>query len=218
MHLQVKLLTVLQRRTIRRVGDESEIAVDVRVMAATNRDLTEDVREGRFREDLLFRLNVVTLTIPPLRERPEDIADLAGTIIRHFRTEQGLSDVTGVTEAAMEKLLAHDWPGNVRELANVIERAMLLCEGDRIDVTDLPAELGSPPRRPSLPGPAFRAPPRPPPSPSRPTPTSPCARPRSASPRPSSAPTSPPSSSAPAATSARPPAPPASTPAPSTTR
>jgi DNA-binding NtrC family response regulator len=140
-HLQVNLLTVLQGHEIRRIGSEKPTRVDVRVMAATNRDLAQDVSEGRFREDLYYRLNVVSLVVPPLRERPEDIADLAGAIIKHFRVEQDMKRVEGITDEAMERLLGHDWPGNVRELANVIERAMLLCRGARIGPADLPEKL-----------------------------------------------------------------------------
>ena len=140
-HLQVKLLTVLQRHEVRRVGGNRPIPIDVRVMAATNRDLSDDVRDGRFREDLFYRLNVVPLAIPPLRERKEDIPDLVGRFINHFRRDFQRRQIRGITDAALQILLQHDWPGNTRELINVIERAMLLCEGSQITLADLPPFL-----------------------------------------------------------------------------
>ena len=128
-HLQVNLLTVLQRHEVRPVGGKHPIQVDVRVLAATNRDLREDVAEGRFREDLFFRLNVVALEIPPLRERAEDLPHLIGRFIRHFAGRHDRRSVSSVDEAAMAKLLEYPWPGNVREVVNVMERAVLLCSG-----------------------------------------------------------------------------------------
>ncbi len=137
-HLQVKLLTVLQRREVRRLGSEEPRSVDVRVLSATNRDLAEDVAAGRFREDLLFRLNVVALAVPPLRERREDLPQLLGRFLRHFVGVHDRPDVQGFDREAMEALLRYDWPGNVREVVNVVERAVLLCEGERIRRADLP--------------------------------------------------------------------------------
>jgi len=136
-HLQVRLLRVLQDHEVQRVGGEWPIQVDTRVMAATSRDLEEMVRQVSFRDDLLYRLSVVTLKVPPLRERREDIPDLVDSYVEHFAVETG-REVKGVTEEAMQALLRYDWPGNVRELINVVERAILLCRGSSIDVEDLP--------------------------------------------------------------------------------
>jgi len=138
LHLQVNLLSVLQRRRVQRVGADSSIPVDVRVMAATHRDMQAEVRTGRFREDLYYRLNVVTLEIPPLRERPEDIPELVGSFIRHFRVSLGRPQVDSIEEDALDALLSHAWPGNVRQLQNAIEHAIVLCRGTRIGLEDLP--------------------------------------------------------------------------------
>lgn len=137
LHLQVKLLRALQERAIRRLGSERTISVDVRVMAATNRDVVADVEAGRFRRDLFFRLGVITLTVPPLRERREDIPLLIQNFMRHLRPRVN-RPVTGITPEAVEALQQYDWPGNVRELMNVLERAMLLCPGNEITLHDLP--------------------------------------------------------------------------------
>ncbi|WP_145070530.1 sigma-54-dependent transcriptional regulator [Engelhardtia mirabilis] len=138
LHLQVKLLTVLQRHEVQRVGASTTLPIDVRVIAATNRDLAVDVREGRFRQDLLFRLNVISLVIPPLRERVEDVPQMTGRFLRHFAEVHGRASIGSVDGGAMAALLSHDWPGNVRELVNVVERAVLLCDGDRLTLDDLP--------------------------------------------------------------------------------
>ncbi|MCZ7644460.1 MAG: sigma-54 dependent transcriptional regulator [Planctomycetota bacterium] len=143
-HLQVKLLRALQEREIRRVGGEKGLPVDVRVMAATNRDLEGEVKAGRFRQDLYYRLSVVTLTIPPLRERREDIPTLAESYVRFLRARIG-RDVRGIAPEVLEVLQNYTWPGNVRELINVIERAMLLCNGETITIADLPLSIGRPP-------------------------------------------------------------------------
>ncbi|HUV38769.1 MAG TPA: sigma-54 dependent transcriptional regulator [Planctomycetota bacterium] len=140
LHLQVKLLRVLQEHEIQRVGSERPIRADVRVFAATNRDLEEDVRTGKFRRDLFYRLSVVTLTLPPLRERQPDIPELVDSYIAYLRPRVG-RPVTGITSEALDALTRYGWPGNVRELINVIERAMLLCEGDEITPQDLPAAI-----------------------------------------------------------------------------
>ncbi|MFT5289167.1 MAG: two-component system response regulator AtoC [Planctomycetota bacterium] len=140
-HLQVKLLTVLQRHEIQPLGAQEPKSIDVRVMTATNRDIVADVAEGRFREDLFFRLNVVSLVIPPLRDRLEDLPWLLGRFLRHFVETHDRPTVTGVDQEAMEVLQRYPWPGNVRELVNVIERAVLLCEGERITANDLPLGL-----------------------------------------------------------------------------
>lgn len=146
-NVQVKLLTLLQRHEVQRLGAESPTHVDVRVIAATNRDLQQAIDEGEFREDLYYRLNVIRLEVPPLRERTEDIADLAGVMMRYFRGVMVDSQVESLSEEAMQALLHHDWPGNVRELINVIERAMLVSTGPRIELADLPPELLQPSTR-----------------------------------------------------------------------
>ena len=140
-HLQVKLLHVLQQREIQPVGSETPIVVDVRVMAATNRDLEEEVAERRFRQDLYYRLSVVTLTIPPLRERREDIPELVESYIDYFVVRVG-REVAVIQDEALEALGKYSWPGNVRELINVVERAVLLCDGGEITVGDLPESIG----------------------------------------------------------------------------
>jgi len=139
-HLQVKLLTVLQTREVQRVGAESSIVIDVRVMAATNRDLAAEVESGNFRRDLYYRLSVVSLTIPPLAQRRQDIPALTSGLLEHFRAELP-RHIEGVAPAAMEALCRYDWPGNVRELMNVIERAMLLSADEEISLDDLPASI-----------------------------------------------------------------------------
>jgi DNA-binding NtrC family response regulator len=140
LHLQVKLLRVLDERTVRRVGAERPLHVDVRVLAATNRNLQEDVAAGRFRSDLFYRLAVVTLEVPPLRERTEDIPPLVRSYLSYFRTQTG-QQVEDVDEASLRALQAYDWPGNVRELVNAIERAVLLCGGDTVTLDNLPPSI-----------------------------------------------------------------------------
>ena len=140
-HLQVKLLTVLQRREVAPLGGEDPVAVDVRVMAATNRDLREEIDAGNFREDLFFRLNVVGLHIPSLRERSEDLPDMLGGFLRHFREIHGRDEVEGFDETALDALLDYGWPGNVREVINVVERAVLLSRARLIGLEDLPPEI-----------------------------------------------------------------------------
>ena len=134
--LQVKLLRVLQEQRLRRVGGTKDIAVDVRVVAATARDLESEVAEQRFRDDLFYRLNVVRLRVPPLRERREDVPLLANHFIALFN-DRFDKRVRSVAPPAMRVLMRAAWPGNVRQLENVIERAMLMAEGDRIRITDL---------------------------------------------------------------------------------
>ena len=138
--LQVKLLRVLQEREFERVGGNRTLTVDVRVLAATHRDLERALRDGTFRDDLYYRLNVVTIQIPPLRERREDIPPLLEHFVRKF-AEKNRRDVTGLTAAARDALLKYEYPGNVRELENVVERAILLCRGRVIDLEDLPATV-----------------------------------------------------------------------------
>jgi DNA-binding NtrC family response regulator len=136
----VKLLRILQERQFERVGGTKTLTVDVRVLAATHRDLERALREGTFREDLYYRLNVVTIQIPPLRERREDIPPLLDHFLKKF-AEKNRRDVTGLTAAARDALMKYDYPGNVRELENIVERAVLLCRGRVIDLPDLPATL-----------------------------------------------------------------------------
>jgi DNA-binding NtrC family response regulator len=140
--LQTKLLRFLQEREFERVGGTKPIGVDVRIVAATNRDLTAAVKNGSFREDLYYRLNVVPLVLPPLRERREDIAGLANYFLRRFATETK-KNFTAIKEQSLRKLVAYDWPGNVRELANVIESAVVLGQGPDLVPQDLPAKIVS---------------------------------------------------------------------------
>jgi transcriptional regulator with PAS, ATPase and Fis domain len=138
--MQVKLLRALQTREVRRVGENIDRAVDVRIIAATNRDLARGVAEGTFRQDLYYRLKVVELRLPPLRARREDVLPLASSFLRSAAVQMGRS-VTGFTPAVGELLLRHDWPGNVRELENAMERGVALAGGALVDVGDLPDEL-----------------------------------------------------------------------------
>jgi len=140
--MQVKLLRVLQEREFERVGGTETVSVDVRVIAATNRDLELCVREGTFREDLFFRLNVVTIKLPPLRERSEDIRELAEHFLTKYSREFG-KKITGFSPAAMDMLLNFDWPGNVRELENACERAVVMASGPVIMPEDLPLALST---------------------------------------------------------------------------
>jgi two-component system response regulator HydG len=142
---QVKLLRVLQEKTFERVGGNEVIEVDVRLIAATNRDLAEDVRQGRFREDLYYRLNVVHIEMPPLRLRGSDVLVLADHFLRRF-TQENKKRVEGFSEDARAKIVAHRWPGNVRELENAIERAVVLCEGSQIAGSDLPIDVAPMPK------------------------------------------------------------------------
>ena len=144
--LQVKLLRVLQEEEVRPVGESKPRSIDVRVVAATSRDLESDVSDGRFREDLFYRLNVIHLTVPPLRERPKDIPLLVDHFFAQFRESMG-KPLHSVTDDALQKLVAYPWPGNVRELVNVIERAVILTTGDSITVRDLPENVISPDAR-----------------------------------------------------------------------
>jgi DNA-binding NtrC family response regulator len=141
--LQVKMLRVLEERHVMRVGGASQIAVDFRLVAATNRDLEKWVEEGRFRQDLFFRLKVVTLEIPPLRERREDIPLFVQHFLELFNKELD-RNVRGVQPVVLTALKRHPWPGNVRELRNVIESMVLFSRGEEIGLEDLPAEYRSP--------------------------------------------------------------------------
>ena len=142
LNTQVKLLRVLQERTIEPVGSEESIPVDVRVIAATNADLEAKIKEGSFREDLFYRLNVFNIHIPPLRERKEDIPALVSFIISKFEKESSLK-CKGIEKEALNILLSYPWPGNIRELENAIQRAMVLTNGEKITAYSLPEKLRS---------------------------------------------------------------------------
>jgi transcriptional regulator with GAF, ATPase, and Fis domain len=141
--LQAKLLRFLEEKTFKRVGGALDLHVDVRVIAATNRNLEEEVAKGRFRSDLFYRLNVLPISLPSLRSHVEDIPVLAAFFIDGFNREFR-KNVLGATAASQRLLQTYGWPGNVRELRNVIERAMLLCEGDRLEPSDFSALRAAP--------------------------------------------------------------------------
>ncbi len=140
--LQVKLLRVLQESELRPVGDSRSMRVDVRVIAATAKNLEDEVKKGRFREDLFYRLNVLTIRLPPLRERPEDIPHLCGCFLERFNAKMS-KRVAEISPDALSLLLSHGWPGNVRELENAIERAVLLAEEGELLPEHLPVEIGA---------------------------------------------------------------------------
>jgi len=140
LDMQAKLLRVLEERAFRRVGGTNLIHVDVQVLAASNRDLPAMMAKGEFREDLFYRLKVIDLHIPPLRERKEDIPDLVGLFICQNNQRMGMN-ISDVTPRALEVLVRHSWPGNIRELRNTIERAMLFCDENMIDLSHLPIEM-----------------------------------------------------------------------------
>jgi two-component system, NtrC family, response regulator AtoC len=147
--LQVKLLRVLQDGEIRRIGEARSIRIDVRIIAATAKDLVKEVNEGRFRDDLFYRLNVLPIHLPPLRERKEDIPLLVNHFLQVCRENIG-KKVDGIETRALEAMMSHGWPGNVRELENTIERAVVLADGEKITLESLPPEIqgaqGSPPQ------------------------------------------------------------------------
>ena len=140
LELQAKFLRVLEEQKLRRLGGKSEISVDVRIVCATNRDLKEEIKAQRFREDLYFRLNVFNIDLAPLRERREDIPLLAQHFLDKFGKESG-KRIQGFAPAALQKLIEWTWSGNIRELRNTIERAVILCSGPAIDVQDLPPDV-----------------------------------------------------------------------------
>ncbi len=146
--MQVKLLRVLENRSFQRVGGTEAVEVDIRVVAATNRDLKEMVAQGAFREDLYYRLNVVDIRLPALKERRDDIPLLTARFI-HELAERNHVDVTGITPAAMKLLEAYDWPGNVRELRNTIEKMVVLSPGGQLDVGDVPEQMQAPAAAPA---------------------------------------------------------------------
>jgi Nif-specific regulatory protein len=138
--IQAKFLRVLEGHPYERVGGSEPLKVDVRVIAATNRDLEKDVTEGRFRRDLYFRLHVLEIIVPALRKRPDDIPELARYFFQKYNLETGRK-LRGFTPRAMEHMVRYRWPGNVRELKNLVERLMILCAADEIRREDLPAEI-----------------------------------------------------------------------------
>ncbi|HYW84600.1 MAG TPA: sigma 54-interacting transcriptional regulator, partial [Spirochaetia bacterium] len=145
--LQVKLLRVLQERKVQRLGGTLSIPINARIIAATNRDLEAFLKEGRFREDLYYRLNVIRIEVPPLRERRGDIAALTGAILEKLNRQMGRK-VRGVEPDAMARLQAYSFPGNVRELENRVERAYILCSSDLITARDLGEPFSLPSRAP----------------------------------------------------------------------
>lgn len=147
--VQVKLLRVLQDHKIIRVGGEKTIDIDVRVIAATNRDMEKEVKEGRFREDLYYRLNVVHIAVPPLRERRDDIPLLLNAFLKEYAKENG-KNVTGIDNRARALLYKYDWPGNIRELRNCIESSVVMCGGNEITPEDLPPTVSASITAPSI--------------------------------------------------------------------
>ena len=143
LSMQVKLLRSIQERIIRRVGSNEDIRVDVRIISATNRDLELMIREGRFREDLFYRLNVILIRTPPLRERTQDIPLLANEFLKRFTERQG-KELRGFSEDAIACLVRYFWPGNIRELENVIERAVTLEAHEKIEVASFPPAIANP--------------------------------------------------------------------------
>jgi transcriptional regulator with GAF, ATPase, and Fis domain len=140
LEVQTKLLRVLQEKTFERVGSSEPITVDVRIIAATHQDLETLIRQGRFREDLFYRLNVFPITVPPLRDRPEDVAELAMHFVR-LSAARCRKEVTQIDDDTLMLLKGYDWPGNIRQLENVIERAVVITEGTIVTVQELPHEL-----------------------------------------------------------------------------
>jgi transcriptional regulator with GAF, ATPase, and Fis domain len=144
VEMQVKLLRAIQESEFERVGGIKTLKVDVRLITATNRDLEQEIQRGNFREDLFYRLNVVPLRIPPLRQRSGDIPPLVQHIIKKFN-ERLRKNITGIADDALAALEVHGWPGNIRELENVLERTILFCKGDRIERADLQLASPTPP-------------------------------------------------------------------------
>jgi DNA-binding NtrC family response regulator len=140
VHLQAKLLRVLQERKLRRLGDEQEIQVDFRLVSSTNRNTLQATREGLLREDLYFRISTVKITVPPLRERPDDLLPLADHFLQRY-SGQYQKQIRSISQAALSLLMRYDWPGNIRELESVIERAVLFCQEDQLTVDSLPEHL-----------------------------------------------------------------------------
>jgi DNA-binding NtrC family response regulator len=139
-NIQIKLLRVIQERKFERVGGEALVEVDVRIVAATNKDLKAEIEKGYFREDLYFRLNVVNIEVPPLRQRKEDLPLLITSFLREFASENN-KNIEGIDNKARARLYSYDWPGNVRELRNCLESAVVMARGPLIAVEDLPPGL-----------------------------------------------------------------------------
>ncbi len=140
LNLQSKLLRVIQDKEVRRIGGKDTIKIDLRIIAATNKNLSEEVAKGKFREDLYYRLKVVTVEIPPLKERKEDIPELVRFFIEKYSREFG-KRISDIDEKALQALMNYHWPGNIRQLETVIERAIIICEGDKINLRDIQDEL-----------------------------------------------------------------------------
>ncbi len=140
--MQAKLLRAIQEKEIRRVGGKANLPLDVRIISATNRELEQEIKKGGFREDLFYRLNVIRINLPPLRERGSDIATLANFFVAKYREASGIA-VEGISKPALKLLMNYTWPGNVRQLESVIERAVLMAEGSIIQPEDLPTEIAS---------------------------------------------------------------------------
>ena len=138
--IQAKLLRALEEQAFRRMGGNELVKVDVQVLAASNRDLRKAIKDKEFREDLYYRLKVVDLDLPPLRERIEDLPEFVGYFIKQLNLKMG-KNILGITPKALEKLKKHKWPGNIRELRNVIERAMLFCDDAEIGLAHLPPDI-----------------------------------------------------------------------------
>jgi two-component system response regulator HydG len=151
VQMQARLLRVVQEREISRVGSTQRKKIDVRIVSATNRDLQQAVRDGNFREDLFYRLNVIHIEVPPLRERIEDIPALAAHYVKKLAAERR-RPAPAISDEAMRFLKTHEWPGNVRELINALEYAVVTCEGDRIGLRDLPYGTDADPRPAMLAG------------------------------------------------------------------
>ena len=137
LDIQVKLLRALQQGEVDPVGSKKPVKVDIRLISATNRDLLQMVKDGSFREDLYYRLNVFPIHVPPLRARKEDVPDLVAHFVRRLAAEEG-KDVVGISQAALDMLCAYDWPGNVRQIENTVFRAIVLCDGETLQVSDFP--------------------------------------------------------------------------------
>jgi len=140
--VQIKLLRVLQEKKFERVGGEDTLEVDIRIISATNKDLKEETEKGNFREDLFYRLNVVNIHVPPLRERKEDIELLSAAFLKEFSEENG-KNITGIDQKARLALHNYNWPGNIRELRNCLESAVVMCKGNVITIDDMPPSIGS---------------------------------------------------------------------------
>jgi two-component system response regulator AtoC len=152
LHLQPKLLRTVEQKQVERVGGDKSISCDVRIIAATNIDLAQRVREKAFREDLYYRLNVALISLPPLRERKDDLPRLSEAFVERLNTKLG-TRIKGVSPAALKAMHAFDWPGNVRQLANVLERAVIFCRGEEIEPEDIDFGVSGTPQ-PHSPGPA----------------------------------------------------------------